>query len=365
RSLRKLLFGRQLQKRLSTAFLIPERKEGENIRKIAPESYEIDREIHRRIHNRLNRRVQGDSGAAGQSPRERKLAPLPVNALVEFCLQPIGQQNTDWEALYEYRMMGYSYVQLRREDDRGEPAEVPYEDFREPFYWLRHYVAPEYLPTPDELRLEGNPTIYRSFRNIYFGFSPDGGATVVWESESRFIKEQFADRIRNEYFILFLLALHQQMLAHRISKQIHQVSNEPKWRKGKTLRQLREQIFEFTVRCWFPQVSNNRAYNEVYHRWRTVLQVEALFTEVKREIEELDDYLERLRQSVESQLLNFITWFFFPFVFLVGVWGMNFKEIVGQPPSILSHKVLFTSGVIIGGYYFLMLLLWAWHRWKQ
>ncbi|MHB2148306.1 hypothetical protein ACX8XP_04555 [Calditrichota bacterium LG25] len=360
---RKMLFENELKRDLKTAFLLPEKIATRNIYEITPRPFKIKEELHHSIHQHINASLKGGKEHLSREkpdkkyPAEKRVRPLPINALVEFFLKPVGAPQKNWDALYEYRMMGYSYIQIRKENEKHEPIEVPYQEIARPLFWLRQYLVPEYLPSEKDLSLEGNPYIYRSYQNIYFGFSLEGGVTMVWESESLFIKETFINRIRNEYFTLFLLALHQQMLSHRINKQINEIGNYSKRRKYKMIKNLRDQIFEFVLKNWFPQVSNNLVYNEVYNRWRKVMHVEPLFAEIKREIDELDDYLERNQQQKENQLLNFITWFFFPFVFLVGFWGMNIEEIIQPVLSFQSIDFLYISGSIVIGYYVLLMLV--------
>lgn len=194
--------------------------------------------------------------------------------MIDFGFRNIGAKDNNWEALYEHRMIGYGFILLSKFDEQGNLREVFYEEIKDKFYWLRNYNKPDYKPDPAELRLEDNPQIYRSYQNIYFGFSLEGGMTLVWDTGVKFIREQFKARLQQEYFKIFLLALHQQMLAHRIGIQIGKISQNKKIEKS--LKNLREQIFEFTVRTWFPQISNYRVYNEVYKRWHNVLDVEPL-----------------------------------------------------------------------------------------
>lgn len=300
------------------------------------------------------------------------LIPLPVNDLINYLLQNIvkikssflnipfigyrteksDNNNKAWESLCDYRMIGYTFSLIKQEDESGNPIEVPYSEIKESFYWLYNLIVPDYLPSPNEMELKKNPYIYHSFKNIYFGFSLNGGAVLAWDSGVGFIKEQLKSRIRDAYFKLFFIAIHQQMLAHRFGNFIGKIAKG----KKKKIRILRQLFFEFTIKCWFTMVSNNKMYNRVYQRWRHVLQVEPLFEEIRREVEEMDEYLERESINRGTRLLNFITIAFFPLVMLSGIWGMNFLEIIENPFSFTDSRVLIFSGIVMFCYYMLLFL---------
>jgi CorA-like Mg2+ transporter protein len=280
---------------------------------------------------------------------------VTIGALLDELLTPIGCEGDTWEAFYEHHFIGYTFALVSRTDASGQPMPITYEELQRPLFWLRRYVDPNYLPTAADLCLEDNPEVLQTFENIYFGLSSEGGAVLAWDSGVDFIRNQLHARVRDSYFWLFLLALHQRLAAIHLANLIGQTSYVRHSRRplrrsvASEIRHLRTRIFEFMVRCSFAEVSTMKMYTDVYHAWQRVFRVEALCAEVKTEVEELDDYLQRLQMEREERIINLLTWIFLPLTLICGFWGMNFEELSGL--SISNERVwLWTLG-LLGLYY--------------
>lgn len=285
-----------------------------------------------------------------------------LNDLIDAFLAPIGEAGKAWEAFYERHLIGYAFALVSRQDHEGKPLPIPYDELKRPLFWLRRYFEPNYLPTEADLRLEDNPEVVQTFENIYFGVSLEGGVVLAWDSGNDFIRNQLHARVREGYFVLFLLALHQRLatihLAYLIDQtSYHQHSHRPVQRSvARDIQYLRRRLFAFIIRCWFAEVSNMKMYAEVYRAWQRVFAVEALLGEVKNEVAELDDYLQRAQMERETRLINLLTWFFFPFLFVFAFWGMNFKDWEHIPAT--HPRIWLPSAGVVGLYYLVM----VWYR---
>lgn len=281
---------------------------------------------------------------------------LYVSDLINQLMAPIGQEGDAWEAFYERRLIGYTFALVSRQDTAGRPEPIPYEDLKYPLFWLRRCFDLKYRPNDSSLRLNDNPEVIQTFDNIYFGLSMEGGAVVAWDTGVDYIRNQLHSRVRDSYFLLFLLALHQRLAAIHLARGITETSyfrhsHRPvRGRVGREFIHLRLRLFEFIIRCWFAEVSNMVMYTTVYRGWQQVLQVESLLAEVKNEVEELDDYLQRVQMDRQGRILALITLFFFPVTLITGGWGMNLIELTDPGISITDVRFWLISAVFLSIY---------------
>ena len=173
---------------------------------------------------------------------------------------------------------------------------------------------------------------------------------LAWDSGIDFIRNQLHARVRHNYFLLFLLALHQRLATIHLAGLIGQTSYARLSRRpirrsvAREIQHLRTRIFEFMIRCSFAEVSNMKTYTEVYRAWQRIFRVEALLEEVKTEMGELDDYLQRLQMERETRFINRLTWVFLPVTLVFGFWGMN----LWANEAFMSPKFsLFTVGCVV------------------
>ena len=236
---------------------------------------------------------------------------------------------------------------------------LPYDESRimEDLFRLRRFFRDSYPPSDEHLQIEGNPEIVRTFANITFGLSLEGGAVLALDTGHKFV-EEFQSRVRNRYFVGFLLALQQQFtlrwLAHEVGTvqgRLHGDATDNKERRK--IRTLRNRILHFVLRCRFTQISGITMHNLVYERWRDVLRIEPLLGELKGEVDELDELLRREeaddeeeRQWQTNRRLDFLL----PIALLTGAFGMNISELDN---SFSVKSVLFWVTAAIG------ILLWA------
>lgn len=317
----------------------------------------------RRLSQTQHSQVAPQGLAAAEQPQssadEGRLA---VSELIQELLAPLGREGEAWEAFYERRLIGYTFALVSRRDESGRPEPIAYDDLKEPLFWLRRSFDPDYLPGEADLHLDGNPEVLQTFENIYFGLSPEGGAVLAWDNGKSFIRDQLHARVRDNYFLVFLLALHQRLATIHLARLIAEstylrYSHSPLRRSVvREVQQLRRRIFEFMVRCWFGEVSTMKMYAEVYQRWQRVFQVHLLLAEVKNKVEELDDYLQRVQMDRENRVISLVTWFFVPFTLLFSFWGMNFVELRQPGLSIFDPGLWKWTALAVILYYALILL---------
>ncbi|MGI8783252.1 MAG: hypothetical protein ACR2L2_06335 [Acidobacteriota bacterium] len=287
--------------------------------------------------------------------REPKEKLWHLDELTDGLLEPIvGRKEETWKAVDDTRLLGYTFALLERRNKQGELVAIPYSEIRQPLFWLRQYSNKSHLPASSDLRLRGNPEILQTYKNIYFGMSSEGSAVLAWHLGDPFIKNQLRDKIEHNYFIPFLIAVHQRLATMHLAELIGQSSylrhsEKPTDRKlAAEIRRLRTRVFEFIICCWFADVSSSRVYTRVYQAWQRVFEAGALLEEVKNEVAELDDYLERVEMKGQTTTINILTLLMLPVTLWMSFWGMNFSQF--QDLSFWWWPVRVSAAAVVVGF---------------
>jgi hypothetical protein len=106
-------------------------------------------------------------------------------------------------------------------------------------------------------------------------------------------------QFRHQYFLLFLIPhIHKAtllMLSDRMVDALNrlEISDADSVRRFKrTIRQLLEIFLRFTHRYWFHEVSDQPQAKELFKMTEKYLGTDALFEEIRNEIEDMSNYLE-------------------------------------------------------------------------
>lgn len=140
-------------------------------------------------------------------------------------------------------------------------------------------------------------------------------------------------QFRHQYFLLFLIPhIHKAtllMLSDRMVDALNQLTvHDPESVKAfkRSIRQLLEVFLRFTHRYWFHEVSDQPAARQVYKLTSTHLGTDALYSEIRTEIEDMSDYLETdtLRRQANTVVrLTVVTAFGLIGTVATGFLGMN------------------------------------------
>ena len=187
--------------------------------------------------------------------------------------------------------------------------EVPEEERVPLLYRVRHFFhsRQEIHPSADDLRLD-HPALLSYAEGQWFLFSLDGGAFVACNApETPFFRQTLPHHLRDQYFLLFLLALHERFALMSLSQQVSE-----QWLRGEEMERaqafegIRDALLAFTARGYFTQVMQQEHYHRCYRKWQETFQVERLYQEVSEEVGDMHDYLlmrrtERLQQLAEAE----------------------------------------------------------------
>lgn len=133
-------------------------------------------------------------------------------------------------------------------------------------------------------------------QDVWFTFAQQAAGFVAFNAPGApegFFRNDLPQRLRNRYFLLYLLALHQKFMLMHLSDQVSE-----SWLRGDesqrqaAYKRIRANLLEFTARGYFAQVMQLEQHHRYYCRWRETLQLETLYHEVSQEVREIHDYLQ-------------------------------------------------------------------------
>jgi len=150
-------------------------------------------------------------------------------------------------------------------------------------------------PSEDDLKPDYHARL-RYDQNQWFNFSLEGGTFLaVNPPDTPFFNQTLPNHLKESYFLLFLIALHQRFALMMISERVAQ-----NWliKSDKAAVIKREEIFEdirsqmllFTARGYFAQVMQREHHHRCYLKWQEVFQTERLYREISDEIREIHEY---------------------------------------------------------------------------
>ena len=229
--------------------------------------------------------------------------------IVQLMLSTGGMtsEEEDWwrDIFAPGQLLPYVCLFVKGRDDREQLSLLAYR--------LRNFFhsRQEIHPSLDDLR-EDSPGILSWGDKQWFLFSIEGGSFFACNmSSTPFFRETLPNHLRNIYFLVFLLALHQKftmnMLSHRVAHHwiAAQASSEDEGRYH-AFTSIRDTLFAFSARGYFTQIFQLEHHHRYYKRWQEVLQTARLFSELKDEVKEMFDYLmlqrqDRIQRIVEDQ----------------------------------------------------------------
>lgn len=146
-------------------------------------------------------------------------------------------------------------------------------------------------------------------KNQYFLFSLEGGGFYSCHTpDSIFFRETLPQHLQDQYFLLFLLALHQRFALIHLSEQVAEcwkLSQEKKdvEQNMQTFQKIRDQLLLFTARGHFLQVMQQDNHHRCYCKWREMFQLNALYDEVSKEVQDMHEYsmMQYLRWQDEEE----------------------------------------------------------------
>jgi hypothetical protein len=252
--------------------------------------------------------------------------------------------------------------------DRLPEADVPMLLYRARNFF---HARQEIQPSQDDLTLNAQPGVLPYADRAWFTFSLDGGLFVACDaptgSGATFWRGTLPVHLQEEYFLLFLLALHQRFALMGMTEDVarHWVVDEdtvlPAVREA-AFERIRDGLLMFTARGYFDQVMQREHHHRVYQQWQETFHLERLYHEVSDEVGKMAEYLllrrtERLQRTTRllDDRLTMLGW-----LVTSAVLGLTFVQAIGGTTWWIALLVALL-GWIIGAVVF-WLIRWHVHR---
>lgn len=194
-----------------------------------------------------------------------------------------------------------------------------------------HAAADDDVPAP--------PRALPYAKDQWFLLSLEGSAFVALDApRTEFFRVNLPRHLGDEYFLLFLLALHQRFVLMGLSEQVAQTwpatRDERQASQGHAVfENIREALFSFTARGYFAQVVQRENHHRFYLAWQELFQIERLYQEVNTEVREMHDYL---RDAQEKRLEHQVT-----------LLTLILTVVIGAPSLVLSFLNMNLAGITI------------------
>jgi hypothetical protein len=262
----------------------------------------------------------------------------------EYLLNPLALYHSDKKGEIRFRQLEYyrmPYMTLLAIDDVGqlsradsirlalgnEPGgdkSLPYSeaylhDFEHRYCYDR-YFSQEAGASPSRARFlaSGHTLVVVGTASDSFFMSPEGG---------------MLGRFRHQHFLMFLIAHFQKATLRMFSDRLVAAVSRLDITSAKANRVFRrnirnalENFLRFAHRYWFHEISNQAQTRELFDKTRDHLQLDALYSEVREELQDMGNFLdvEAMRRQNETVVrLTVVTTFGLVGTVTTGFLGMN------------------------------------------
>jgi hypothetical protein len=188
-------------------------------------------------------------------------------------------------------------------------------------YKLRHFFRPSQgeNPAPHDLTAD-HPALFAYAERQWFIFSLAGGAFLACEPPNTdFLNITMPHHLRDLYFLVLLLALHQRFKLMDLSEQVAKrwlgpsvasnsgsLDDQTDEHRLKAFEEIRDEFLEFTARGYFAQIMQHEHHHLFYRKWQEVFQIRDLYEEVRDEVREMYQFLqtkhsEQIKRATDDQ----------------------------------------------------------------
>jgi len=170
-------------------------------------------------------------------------------------------------------------------------------------------------PAPEDLE-PANPGLIPYAERQWFSLSLEGGGFLAFDPpETPFYRNTLRDHLRDHYFLVMLLALHQRFKLMDLSQQVAekwlidedaQLEEQISEARLQAFGEIRQAFLEFSARGYFTQVMQHEHHHKFYRKWQEIFQIKELYEEVRDEVREIHDFLrlnraEKILRLTEKQ----------------------------------------------------------------
>jgi hypothetical protein len=262
----------------------------------------------------------------------------------EYLLNPLALYHSDKKGEIRYRQLEYyrmpymtlialedvgrlsraDSIRLALGNEPGGPTNLPYsesylQDFEQRYCYDRYFSIEDGAgPSPTRFLASGHTLVVVGDAADGFFMNPEGG---------------MLGRFRHQHFLMFLIAHFQKATLRMFSDRLVAAVSRLDITSAKANRIFRrdirhalENFLRFAHRYWFHEISNQAQTRELFDKTRTHLQLDALYSEVREELQDMGSFLdvEAMRRQNETVVrLTVVTTFGLVGTVTTGFLGMN------------------------------------------
>jgi len=194
--------------------------------------------------------------------------------------------------------------------------------------------------------------IWRQNKNLYWGGSMKGLVSLSYclpGENNYFVTNQYINNVRYQYFLLYMILLHQrQVLLHYNYLAVKEQNDMKK------LEQIKKELIRFRINFAYKTVSDEASYQKLYDGMYECLSLDSLNSDIQDVIDRVTEYQDLSKEKGINKALALIAMFSIFSAFADGLALVD--RLMAEPKLTCFHWTTVISIIfiiIIAGYIFI------------
>lgn len=183
---------------------------------------------------------------------------------------------------------------------------------------------------------------WKQGRNMYWSGSMKGVVSLSFcipGENNYFVTEQYTKNVRNYYFLLYMILLHQrQVLLHYNYLAVKDQNDMKK------LEQIKKELIRFWINFAYKTVSDEASYQKFYHGMYQCLYLDSLNSDIQDVIDRVTEYQDFANEKGMNRALALIAMFG---IFSALSDGIGFADRIGQKIAFTALHWLIIAFIVV------------------
>lgn len=183
---------------------------------------------------------------------------------------------------------------------------------------------------------------WKQGRNLYWSGSMKGVVSLSFcipGENNYFVTEQYTKNVRNYYFLLYMILLHQrQVLLHYNYLAVKEQNDMKK------LEQIKKELIRFRINFAYKSVSDEASYQKFYHGMYQCLYLDSLNADIQDVIDRVTEYQDFSNEKGMNRALALIAMFG---IFSALSDGIGFVDRIGQKIAFTALHWLIIAFIVV------------------
>lgn len=148
---------------------------------------------------------------------------------------------------------------------------------------------------------------WKQNRNLYWGGSMKGVVSLSYcipGENNYFVTKQYSNNVRNDYFLLYMILLHQRQALLFYNYMAVKEQNSMK-----KLERIKKELIRFRINFEYKTVSDEASYQKFYHGMYECLSLESLNADIQDVIDRVTEYQDFSNEKSMNRVLALIAMF--------------------------------------------------------